>query len=214
MQKRLWTTRNSTHPLTPLHRTAPPRSPAQENPCQNGEVSTTTTHTENRYPLPHFSLPHTIPESWSTLCVPELSCRSLTLFLSCQGPFPPTLAPIPFTATRTTGSSFLAFREFSPLTPRQCHHTTSQAARPLGKKIRDSQPNERASLRRVCALLVIWGFSDSGHSHTLSLTVRDTRHLPAKAHTRDKEGRQEAHCCHRHLTTRPDPTLLFSYGLT
>jgi hypothetical protein len=213
MPKRLWTTRNSTHPLTPLHRTAPPRSPAQENPCQNGEVSTTTTHTENRYPLPHFSLPHTIPESWSTLCVLELSCRSLTLFLSCQGPFPPTLAPIPFTATRTTGSSFLAFRDSHHL---HLASVTTPHHKPHGLwKKNKRQPAQRASLsaprvRTVGRL----GFSDSGHSHIHSLTVRDTRHLPAKAHTRDKEGRQEAHCCHRHLTTRLDPTLLFSYGLT
>lgn len=55
--------------------------------------------------------------------------------------------------------------------------------------------------------LVIRDFSSlAGHSHShalSSLTVRDTRHLPAKAHTRDKEGRLEkTPCCHRHLTRR------------
>jgi hypothetical protein len=72
-----------------------------------------------------------------------------SLFLSCQGPFSPTLAPIPFTATRTTGPSFSP-SGISPLTPRQCHHTTSQAARPLEKQ----ETAQRASLSapRVCTV--------------------------------------------------------------
>jgi hypothetical protein len=175
----------------PAHAAAPHRTAAisrTEKPIPKRPESTTTTHTENRSPLPHhFSIRS--PNLGRLFALPELSCRFLNLFLSCQGLFPLTLAPIPFTARRTTGSSFSP-SGISPLllAPHQCHHTTSQAAR-SSRRIK-RQPNERAFLRRVCVLLVIWDFSLSGHS--VSVTPRktpDTRRLKRILATRKYDKR-------------------------
>ena len=107
----------------------------------------------------------TIPESWSTVCAPELSFTSFScLTLPVKVFFPYISAN---TVHRHAHHRFFFFSSgTSPLRPRQCHHTTSQAARSLEKRKR--QPNERASLRRVCALFGHSGFFFSGWSLTLT----------------------------------------------
>jgi hypothetical protein len=178
-----WTKRNSTtrprRCTAPHRRDLPHRKPIPKRP-----VSTTTTSVST--PTLFF---YTIPESWSTLCVTGTLFSLLDSVPVLSRSFSPTLAPIPFTATRTTGSSFSP-SGISPLllAPHQCHHTTSQAAR-SSRKIK-RQPNERAFLRRVCVLLVIWDFSLSGHS--VSVTPRktpDTRRLKRILATRKHDKR-------------------------
>jgi hypothetical protein len=140
----------------------------------------------------HFSRS---PNLGPTVCAPELSFHYCTLFslLDSQSRlvkvFPAlTLAPIPFTATRTTGSSFFLSRN-NLTTTNLAPSVTTPHHKPHGLlKIRTSPTSEP-----LCAACVLcWSFGIlfllvwSGHSH-YPLTVRDTRHLPAKAHTRDKE---------------------------
>jgi hypothetical protein len=182
-----WTKRNST--TRPRRCTAPHR---RDLPHRKTHTKTPSIHHDH----PHgksVSTPtlffYTIPESWSTLCVTGTLLSLLDSVPVLSRSFPPTLAPIPFTARRTTGSSFSP-SGISPLllAPHQCHHTTSQAAR-SSRRIK-RQPNERAFLRRVCVLLVILDFSLSGHS--VSVTPRktpDTRRIKRILATRKHDKR-------------------------
>jgi hypothetical protein len=72
-------------PAAAPHRTA--AISRTEKPIPKRPVSTTTTHTENRSPLPHYFSIRS-PNLGRLFALPELSCRFLTLFLSCQGLFP------------------------------------------------------------------------------------------------------------------------------
>jgi hypothetical protein len=141
---------------------------------------------ENRSPLPHISHdPRILVRLFAHRNSLSHYYRTLFSLLDSQSRlvkvlFSPTLARN--TVHRHAHYRFFFFSLPENLTITnlaQCHHTTSQAARSLENK---KQPNERASLRRVCALLVIldsllW----SGHSltHAFSLTVRDTHSTPA-----------------------------------
>jgi len=201
MSKRLWPQRCA----APHRRQLP-----QKNPYQ---VSTTTTHTGKSVSTPTLHVFSRSPNLGRTLALPELSFSCLTLLVKSR-PFSPYISANTFHRSAhywpcfSSDSSrpyyYYCYCYYYDSTP---HHKTSRTVFQEEKK---NQPNERASLRRVCALFGHSGFfSLSLPGHTLALTrshtARHTHHLAgysASLYLQDKEERQGSpvSCCHRHLT--------------
>lgn len=150
--------RKRLHSTTAPHRRQLPREKVST-------TNTTTTHPHGKYRYPRIHS-HIFLYDPRILVGIFAYLNSLLLLDSCR-PVKSTLAPIlffHFTATRARIHYYWPFC-FSPGI--STHHTTPLQARTVfhGRKTRErNQPNERASPRRVCALLVIRCSSLSGLS--------------------------------------------------